>query len=65
MIIAGGVIDLSLRLVAMIDLIRRPRAGIRGPKALWVSLIATVNSVGLLPAAYLIWGRRRADSTDR
>ena len=53
-----GVVDLALRTVSVLDLIKRPQDEIRGPKAAWGVALAIVNSVGLVPGAYLLWGRR-------
>lgn len=41
--------------VAVIDLVRRPRPQVRGPKPLWF-LGFLVQPIG--PIAYLRWGRR-------
>jgi len=40
-----------------VDLVRRPRAQVRGPKALWMMGLF-VQPVG--PVAYLALGRRKA-----
>jgi hypothetical protein len=48
--------ELVLTVTAAVDLYRRPRTGIRGPKALWWPAIF-VQPVG--PIAYLALGRRR------
>lgn len=62
MIIAVGAADLGLRLVALVDVIKSPQSAIHGPKAMWIALLTAVNSAGVLPSAYLIWGRRRRHS---
>jgi hypothetical protein len=41
--------------VAMVDLARRPRSRVRGPKLAWVAA-AVVQPFG--PVAYLLFGRR-------
>lgn len=48
--------QLALAGAAAVDLVRRPAAQVRGPKALW-GLGLAVNWFG--PAAYLLLGRRR------
>ena len=55
-IIALSAVELVLTTVALVDLARRPRELVRGPKALW-ALGCFVQPVG--PIAYLAAGRRR------
>ncbi|MFT3716994.1 MAG: DUF5652 family protein [Gordonia sp. (in: high G+C Gram-positive bacteria)] len=58
-LIAGGAaLDAGLRLYAGRDLATRERDEVRGPKWLWGVGLAVVNSVGVLPAIYLLLGRR-------
>ena len=59
LIIVGAVIDISLRIAALLDLRRRPTEQIRGSRRAWGIAIGLVNSAGLLPAGYLLRGRRR------
>lgn len=47
-----------LKLVALIDLKRRPASQVRGPKWLWATALAVVSSAGILPIAYFAFGRR-------
>lgn len=54
-IVAGATVELALTTVALADLVRRPGAQVRGPKALW-ALGCFVQPVG--PLAYLALGRR-------
>jgi hypothetical protein len=56
-IIVGTAVEVILTTVALVDLARRPRAQVRGPKALW-ALGCAVQPVG--PIAYLAFGRRNA-----
>lgn len=56
-VIVGGAVQVGLATAAWIDLARRPRETVRGPKAAWAAAIA-VNFVG--PIAYFAWGRRLA-----
>ena len=56
-ITTGAIIDLSLRAVAIADLVKRPQSQVRGSKTVWGIALAVVGSVGLVPAAYLLWGR--------
>lgn len=54
----GGVADAALRVYALVDVARRPEDEINGSKTVWVPALAVVSSMGLLPCAYLCWGRR-------
>jgi hypothetical protein len=56
LIMAAAAGELSLKVAALIDLRRRPRDQVRGPKALWVALMF-VNLVG--PVSYFAFGRRK------
>jgi hypothetical protein len=58
--VALGAAELVLSGVALADLARRPRALVRGPKALWL-LSVFVQPIG--PIAYLALGRRSVRST--
>jgi hypothetical protein len=51
-----------LKLAALIDLKRRPASQVRGPKWLWATVVTVVSSAGILPIAYLVFGRRRPRS---
>jgi hypothetical protein len=59
LIIAAGVVDVTLRIAALIDIKRRPASQIRGRKGLWAAVVAVVNSAGILPTSYFLFGRRR------
>ena len=54
-VVAGATIEIVLTTVALVDLARRPRAAVRGPKAVW-ALGCFIQPVG--PVAYLAFGRR-------
>ncbi|MGN6723163.1 MAG: PLD nuclease N-terminal domain-containing protein [Marmoricola sp.] len=56
-IMAAGAAEAVITAVALIDLVRRPKTRVRGPKVLWVAAFA-VQPVG--PLAYLKKGRRVA-----
>lgn len=58
-IIVVAAVEAGLKIAALIDLARRPAASVRGSKVRWATGIAVVNSVGVLPIAYLLRGRRR------
>ena len=55
--VAAGALEAVVTTVALVDLIRRPKARVRGPKVLWLLTLA-VQPVG--PIAYLKAGRRTA-----
>lgn len=55
-ILVAASIELALTATALVDLVRRPAAEVRGPKGLW-ALGVFVQPVG--PIAYLTYGRHR------
>lgn len=54
-----GIVDAGLRAWALVDLKNRPAEEVNGPKGVWALALSVVSSAGLLPAAYLLLGRRR------
>ena len=54
-VVAASAVELALTMAALLDLARRPRAQVRGPKALWF-LGCFVQPIG--PSAYMKFGRR-------
>ncbi|HET9691119.1 MAG TPA: hypothetical protein VFP61_08195 [Acidimicrobiales bacterium] len=59
-IIAGAAVEGLVKAVTLVDLAQRPAGGVHGSKARWAAAIVLVNSGGIVPALYLIRGRRRA-----
>jgi hypothetical protein len=59
LIIVGGVCEGCLKLAALIDLARRPATSVRGSKVRWALAVTLVNSVGTVPIAYFVYGRRK------
>ena len=55
LIVVGGAVEVALTMVAAVDLARRPRETVRGPKAVWALALA-IQPGG--PIAYLVAGRR-------
>ncbi|HOT56439.1 MAG TPA: hypothetical protein PL014_04785 [Ornithinibacter sp.] len=53
-----AVVDAGLRAWALVDLRNRPADQVKGPKAVWGLALSVVSSAGVLPAAYLVLGRR-------
>ena len=67
LLIAAAAIDGALKAAALADLKRRPPSEVRGPKRAWAAGVVAVNSFGLAPIAYFLFGRRpntEARSTD-
>jgi hypothetical protein len=58
LIILGAAFEGVLKTLALIDLRRRPADEIRGSKAKWATAVVLVNSVGAVPLAYFLHGRR-------
>ena len=58
-VVAVAVFDAGMRAWALLDLKNRPADEVNGPKAVWGLAITVVSSAGLVPAAYLLLGRKR------
>ena len=58
LIIAAAAVDVSLRIAALVDIKRRPASQIRGKKWVWAPALAIVNSAGILPISYFVFGRQ-------
>jgi len=58
-IAVAAAVDGGLKIAALVDLARRPAAQVRGPKPIWAVAITTINSLGVVPIVYLVYGRRR------
>jgi hypothetical protein len=54
-IVVGAAIEIVLTTTALVDLAKRPRTQVRGPKLLWLVALV-VQPVG--PISYLAFGRR-------
>ena len=61
-VVATTAVDMGLHTWAGRDLASRTQEEINGPKWAWGLGLGVVNSVGILPAVYLIWGRKRTSS---
>ena len=59
LIMAGAVIEGSLKTAALIDIKRRPASQIRGSKWIWAAVVLFINSLGGAPISYFVFGRRR------
>ena len=60
LIIAGGVFEGVLKVAALIDLARRPAGEVRGSKLRWALAVTLINSLGAVPVAYFVYGRRKS-----
>jgi hypothetical protein len=54
----AGTVEGVLKIAALVDLARRPKAEVRGSKARWAVAIVLINSLGVVPLAYFVVGRR-------
>ena len=59
-IVVVGAVEGALKIAALIDLARRPAKDVRGSKAWWAAAVSLINSLGAVPIAYFVWGRRRS-----
>lgn len=57
-IVVAGAAEGVLKTAALIDIRRRPAGQIRGSKWVWIPTVTLVNSFGLAPAAYFLFGRK-------
>jgi hypothetical protein len=55
-VVGVGFVQVTLMLLALFDIRRRPANEIRGPKAAWVAA-SFVNTIG--PLSYFAFGRKR------
>ena len=58
LLIGAAVAEGILKIVALVDLKRRPASQVRGPKWAWAAVVAVVGSAGLVPISYFLFGRR-------
>ena len=58
-----AVAEAGLKTAALLDMRRRPASQIRGSKKAW-ALAMIVNSAGLIPTSYFLFGVRRAETAD-
>ncbi|MFC9555683.1 DUF5652 family protein [Rhodococcus sp. NPDC056960] len=57
-LLVASVVEGVLKIAALVDIKRRPADEIRGSKAVWATALVLVNSVGVVPIAYFLRGRR-------
>jgi hypothetical protein len=61
LLVAAAVAEGVLKVLALVDIKRRPPSQIRGPKWIWAAVVAVVGSAGVVPLSYLVVGRRQLD----
>jgi hypothetical protein len=59
LLLVTGAIEGVLELAALIDLARRPAGQVRGSKARWAAAVTLGDSLGAVPIAYFVYGRRK------
>lgn len=57
-VIVLGAIEAALKLLMLADLRHRSPAEVKGSKRMW-GWSTVINSAGLIPVAYFLFGRRR------
>ena len=58
LVVAAAAVEGTLKVAALVDLVRRPADTVRGSKRAWAAAIVLVNSFGAVPIAYFVRGRR-------
>jgi hypothetical protein len=61
LIVAVAAVETALKIAMLIDLKRRPAGQVKGSTRVWAAS-AIVNSAGIIPVTYFVFGRRRASS---
>ncbi len=62
LVIFGGTFEGLLKVAALVDLARRPPTEVRGSKPRWAAAVVLINSVGVVPIAYFVFGRKPGQS---
>jgi len=61
LIVAVAAVETALKIAMLVDLKRRPAAQVKGSKRVWAAS-AIVNSAGIIPVSYFVFGRQHASS---
>ena len=64
LVAVAAVAEAGLKAAALLDMRRRPASQIRGSKKAW-ALSMIVNSAGLIPISYFVFGVRRAGAAEQ
>lgn len=59
LLIAAAIAEAVLKTAVLIDIRRRPASQVRGSKRMWITAAVLVNSAGVGPLSYFVFGRRR------
>jgi hypothetical protein len=59
LVVLAAVADGTLEVEALTDLRRRPASVVRGRNWVWATVVTVVNSLGVVPLAYFVIGRRQ------
>jgi hypothetical protein len=62
-IAVAAAVEAVLKVLMLADLKRRPAEQVKGSKRLW-AVSTIVNSAGIFPLAYFVFGRRRGIAPD-
>jgi hypothetical protein len=57
-VVVTAVGEAVLKVAALVDLRRRPAEQVRGSKKVWAATLVLTSSMGLVPVAYFVLGRR-------
>jgi hypothetical protein len=60
MLMLGATFEGILKILALIDIVRRPPDQVRGSRVKWAAAVVLINSLGAVPMAYFLYGRRGA-----
>lgn len=61
LLVGAAAAEAGLKAAALLDMRRRPASQIRGSKRVWASAMI-INSAGLIPISYFVFGRRRGEA---
>jgi hypothetical protein len=59
LLIGGSVVDKVFVIAALYDLRHRAAHEVRGRRWVWATVLTVANSLGVVPLAYFVVGRRR------
>jgi hypothetical protein len=65
LIIAAAATEAVLKTAVLIDMRHRPASEIRGSKRMWIVAAVLVNSAGIGPISYFVFGRRSPSEAER